>query len=119
MFDLCKMQNKRWFLFGAAATRFLDKYSEQSSLISKLPQMMTACLALSKFDGLGGETDLFSHSADFWTWLGQHTSQFTGNFVDREAVEERGSLHTTTARQQTQPGSPVDFREMFLHVQAS
>lgn len=111
--------DRRVFLFGAAATRFCDKYSEQSSLISKLPQMMTACLAPSKFDVLGGETDLFSHSADFWTSLGQHTSQFTGNFVDREAVEERGSLHTTTARQQTQPASPVDFREMFLHVQAS
>lgn len=80
---------------------------------------MTACLALSKFEGLRGETDLFSHSADFWTPLGQHTSQFTGNFVDEESVEERGSRHTTTARQQTQPGSPVDFGEMFLQVQAS
>lgn len=110
--------DRRLFLFGAAAC-FLDKYSEQSSLMSKLPQMMAACLALSKFDGLGGETDLFSHSADFWTSLGQHTSQLTGNFVDQEAVKERGSLHSTTARQQAQPGSPLDFREMFLHVQAS
>lgn len=52
MFDLCKMQNSRLFLIRAAAIYFPDKYAEHSSFASQLLQMVTACLALSKFKEL-------------------------------------------------------------------